>query len=244
MKYYFVWHPIAKDLIEEFKKKENINILASYYFLIEKKSPLNYKFLLDSGAYSAFNAGKEINIDNYIKFIKDNKDIIENYFGLDEIGNAEKTLENQKYMESKGLKPIPTFHADEDFNYLKEYCKNYDYIALGGVAQLKDRRKVIRWLQRCFSFIPEGIKVHGFAITSPYIISKFPFYSVDSSSWSGAGRWGTLSLFTKGKFTKIKKRFKSTTESNKLIHRWNIVQYIKFAKHLEEKNGIQKIKNR
>jgi len=244
MKYYFVWHPIQRQLLEEFKMKENINILASYYFLISNKIPINYKFLLDSGAFSAFNAGKEINIDNYIQFIKDNEDIIENYFGLDEIGNAEKTLENQKYMESKGLKPIPTFHANEDFKYLEHYCKNYDYIALGGVAQLRDRQKVIRWLQKCFKIIPKGTKVHGFAITSPYIINKFPFYSIDSSSWCSAARYGNLSLYTKGKFTRIKKKFKNTTEINKQINRWNIVQYIKFAKTMEEKNGIQEIKNR
>ena len=66
---------------------------------------------LDSGAYSAWTQGVEINIRDYIDFIKQHQDIIDIYANLDVISidgkrgsklTAELTLKNQKIMEEGG----------------------------------------------------------------------------------------------------------------------------------------------
>lgn len=149
---------------------------------------------LDSGAFSAWSKGVDINIQEYIDFIKKHKKYIDVYANLDIIGNAKATLQNQKTMEKAGLLPLPCFHAGEDWNYLHYYVDNYSYIALGGVAQLKQTAQ--SWMDSCFNIICNSqdrmpkCKVHGFAVTSLRLMFRYPWYSVDSTSWVMTSRMG------------------------------------------------------
>lgn len=160
---------------------------------------------LDSGAFSAWTQGVEIDIQEYIKFIKEHEDILEVYANLDVIGldgsqpnriTAEKTLENQKIMEKAGLSPLPCFHFGEPFEFLQYYVENYDYLALGIAGNVGN--KLVPWLDECFSNYICGengmpkIKVHGFAITALNVMLRYPFYSVDSTSWVMTSRMGSI----------------------------------------------------
>lgn len=163
------------------------------------------ELLLDSGAFSAWTQGVEIDIYAYIEFIKKYKDAIDVYVNLDVIGiggkqpndlTAKKTLENQRKMEKAGLDPLPVFHFGEPIKYLRGYVNEYDYIALGVAGN--SGNKLIPWLDNCFSnFICEAsghpkIKVHGFAVTSLPIMLRYPWYSVDSTSWVMTSRMGSI----------------------------------------------------
>jgi len=154
---------------------------------------------LDSGAYSAKTQGVKINISEYIQFIKDHQDILGAYANLDVIGNAAGTWENQRTMEKAGLSPLPVFHQGEDERYLKRYLKRYDYIALGGLVG--SSTKVIEaWLSRIFKdYICDEkgwpiVKVHGFGLTSFPLLIRYPWYSVDSTSWVITGRLGSIHI--------------------------------------------------
>lgn len=160
---------------------------------------------LDSGAFSAWTQGKDINIHDYISFIKQYKHLIKVYANLDVIGiggkqpnalTAEKTLENQKIMEKAGLSPLPCFHFGEPLSYLDYYVKKYDYLALGVAGNTGST--LIPWLNECFSKhicdsdgMPK-LKVHGFAVTSLPIMIRYPWYSVDSTSWAITGGMGSI----------------------------------------------------
>jgi hypothetical protein len=164
---------------------------------------------LDSGAYSAWAKKITIDLDEYIAFIKKYQDSIDLYANLDVIGDAEKTLENQKYMESKGLSPIPTYHLGEDIKYLKYYATDYNYIALGGMAGTGTTNKqIISQLDPIWDKYltnDDGsacIKVHGFACTGIEIITRYPWYSVDSTSWVMTGRFGGV-FCNIGSFNKV-----------------------------------------
>jgi hypothetical protein len=152
-------------------------------------------FFLDSGAFSAWNKGVEINLYDYIKFIKDNKNYIDYYAVLDDIQNPDKTLENQKIMERQGLNPIPCFHYGEDVKYLNYYINNYDYIALGGMVPFSNKYLII-WLDNLFfNHIcdKQGFpikKIHGFGMTSFKLLMRYPWYSVDSTAWVMCSRYG------------------------------------------------------
>jgi hypothetical protein len=144
---------------------------------------------LDSGAFSAWTQKATIDIQEYIRFIKENQDVIEVYANLDVIGiggkqpnrlTAEKTLENQRIMEKAGLHPIPCFHFGEPMEFLDMYVKEYDYLALGVAGN--SGTQLIPWLDKCFSEhicdsdgMPK-IKVHGFAVTSLKIMMRYPWY--------------------------------------------------------------------
>lgn len=152
---------------------------------------------LDSGAYSAMTQGVSIDIDEYISFIKKNKKYIDVYACLDVIGDPKQTYKNQLYMESKGLKPLIAFHRGEDYKWLQKYIDKYDYVALGGLAGKGDSvQNLQRHLDKCFEMICDPktgmpkLKIHGFGVTSVRILVRYPWYSVDSTSWVLSGRFG------------------------------------------------------
>lgn len=151
---------------------------------------------LDSGAFSAFTRNQTIDIDEYIRFIKENQDIITVYANLDVIGSAEKSWENQRYMESKGLKPLPVFHVEDDFKYL-DMCMEYEYFCVGGMAKASTQQRLF-FLDKVWSRIcdtPDRIprhKVHGFGMTAFTLMYRYPWYSVDSTAWIQAAAFGRI----------------------------------------------------
>lgn len=179
--------------------------------------PLPLGFFLDSGAFSALTLKTSVDIDAYIAFIKKYEKYVEVYANLDAIGDAEQTLKNQKYMESKGLKPLPTFHTGEDWKYLDYYVKNYDYIALGGtVGSGFDNKQKQLWFDECFSkYICDKdgmpkVKTHAFGMTSFRLLFRYPWYSADSTSWNVTARNGEILIMPtrKGKLDYSKPPFK------------------------------------
>ena len=222
------------EQFRQYLDKHNIkHRLFSYFYIKEKNIKLKATDFLDSGAFSAMNSGKKIDLDKYIAYIKKHK--IKLYANLDVIGNAKASLKNLNYMIDKGLTPIPVFHINEDFKYLEEYCKNFTYIALGGLAQLRIKRLCDNWLKKCFNIINKyKTKVHGFAVTSSYYIKRFPFYSVDSTTWLGGNKFGTFFQFTKGEMTV--KDIKTKRNWKKLLD-WNLSQWKNFANYMEGYHG-------
>lgn len=165
------------------------------WFEVNMKNKVD--LFLDSGAYSAFTQGVEIDIQEYIAFIKEHQDIIKVYANLDVIGDAKGTWRNQLTMEKAGLKPVPVFHQGEPEKYLKKYVEKYDYICLGGMVG-SSSPALAPWLDRMFLdyLIDENgfpkIKVHGFGLTSLRLMLRYPWYSVDSTSWVMTGRTGSI----------------------------------------------------
>lgn len=153
------------------------------------------RIFLDSGAYSAMTKKVEIDINEYIEFIKKYEQYIDTYSVLDVIGSPKGTWKNQKIMEKAGLKPLPCFHYGEDTKYLKKYIENYDYISLGGMVPISTPDLKI-WLDDIFSnYICDEkglprVKVHGFGMTVVSLMLRYPWYSVDSTSWLMTGRFG------------------------------------------------------
>lgn len=202
--------------------------LVSYYYLNDWKKLKEYKHLklfLDSGAFSAFTKNVTIDVDQYIAYVKENEKLFEVYAVLDVIGDAEGTMVNQNRMEDAGLDPLPCFHRKEDYKYLEYYIENYDYMALGGVAQTGNREHLADWLDYVFrEFICDEkgkprIKVHGFGLTSPLLMQRYPFYSVDSSSWLMCGFNGvvTVPVKEKGEFNPLAGNF-SVAVSSRSTH--------------------------
>lgn len=190
---------------EAAKNKKDINVLLSYHYW---KSELNKdriktiiipeakNILIDSGAFSAHNAGIEISLSDYMNFIREVD--VKNYAGLDVIFNPEKTFENIQIMKSEGLNPIPTFHMGSEIKYL-ERLMDFDYIALGGMVK---NSNIHDWLMGVFNFImlnKPTMKVHGFGLTSVSICEVFPWESVDSTSWHNIGRNGFVVLWNEHK---------------------------------------------
>lgn len=184
------------------------NILESYHYVgaqrfVDQMRADNAKVFLDSGAFSAYTLGVEIDLPTYCDYINRNRDIWRVEDGvvmasvLDGIGDPLKTFQNQKHMEYLGAKPLPCFHAGEDERYLEYYVQNYEYITLGGMVGSSTKQLCI-WLDRMWDrYLTDGsgrprLKVHGFGITAIPIMERYPWYSVDSSSWIQSAAFGSI----------------------------------------------------
>jgi len=157
---------------------------------------------LDSGAFSAWTQDTKIDIDDYIAFIKKHEDIIDVYANLDVIGDAKATWRNQRIMEKAGLNPLPVYHlSDEKTSKGRKYldrCLEYPYFCLGGMARGFTPKTRMMFLDRCFNVIcdtPDRMpktKVHGFGLTGLKLMLRYPWYSVDSTTWVMSSRMGTI----------------------------------------------------
>lgn len=192
-------------------------ILLSYHYIQEMPldllmdkhfKPPYPEVFLDSGAFSAYSQGVHISISKYCRYIIKHKKLLTVYSNLDVIGNAEGTYKNQQYMENKGLCPLPVFHVGEDWSYLNIYLRQERYIALGGMVpynKSSQSKKLLPWLVQCFKRARGRAVYHGFGCTSWDLVLRFPWYSVDSTTWNQAFRWGKPLLFDQqaGRFFEV-----------------------------------------
>lgn len=202
----------------ERERDVQLRILLSYWYY--KDADLDALFLkyftepypdvfADSGGFSAMSQGIEINIDEYAAWIKRYMHLFSVYANLDVIGNAEATLKNQRYLETKHqLQPLPVVHAAMNYKPLENYLKEgYTYIALGGLVPYAAQPKVrMRYIIGAFKLADSAAVFHGFGVTSWEVMSQLKWYSVDSSSWGSGFRFGVIQLFdsVRGRFEKAK----------------------------------------
>ena len=177
-------------------------ILTSYHYYKNKTDLIKncilsgYDVFIDSGAFSAMNSGKSINIDDYCKFLIEVKATY--YATLDVIGDAKNTLINHKYMINEyGLNPIPAFHMGSNLDEFKPLLE-YDYIALGGLVFAEG---IMNHCDEIWHYILENkpnLKVHGFGLTNIELMKRYPWFSVDSSSFKSCKRFGRQNVLYNG----------------------------------------------
>lgn len=154
------------------------------------------ELFLDSGAFSAFTYGVEIDIEHYAEFILETKSMWAHVANLDCIPGkgispamaARQSYDNLRRLEKLGCKVVPCFHMGEPLRYLERYVEQYDHIALGGMV--KARKELLQsWLDWCWlNFLTHEdgrplVKVHGFGHSSYWATTRYPWYSLDSMSW-------------------------------------------------------------
>lgn len=199
MRIYFV--NTTKEIVQRHHEAGVKNFLVSYYY--EKQSSIinaildiesEANIMLDSGAYTAFTHKEEINLKEYIQFCLDRRDEIKYIVALDDINDPEKTKSNYESFLDAGIKDaIPTFHVREPFGYLDYYCRKADYIAFGGLVQLKlERRKLFNWASQVIDRIPIKKKIHLFGINNFDLILRYARRITSADSSSTATRFNSL----------------------------------------------------
>lgn len=139
--------------------------------------------MLDSGAYTAFTKGTQIDIDEYVKFIQDEN--VSLCVNLDVIGNDEASKNNWEYMKRV---PLPVFHAGGDVKYLEYYIDTCEYIGIGNMAKLHITKR-LKFLDMLYSEYPYR-KYHIFGVQSQKVLSNYPVYSCDGTAWMNGIKMG------------------------------------------------------
>jgi hypothetical protein len=169
------------------------------------------KLLLDSGAFSAWKRGIEINLSEYIAYIKKHEHLLESYVCLDVIPGkpgqvpkpseveaaAQASYKNQQAMKKAGLTPIPVFHYGESFKWLERYLEDGEpYIGLGGMGNPSTQQQ-IQWLDQVFTRITDKdgwpiVKTHGFGVASFDLLKMYPWTTCDATSWALTAAYGSI----------------------------------------------------
>lgn len=146
----------------------------------------------DSGGFSAASVGASIDLDDYAAWLDANREWIDVACTLDVVGDAPATLANTRRLEEHGHRVLPVFHVGEPWEFMEDYCAHYSYVGVGGMVPWSMQpAKVLRWLIRCFEIAAaHGTVIHGLGQTNIKTLAALPFYSVDSSSWVSAERYG------------------------------------------------------
>ena len=181
------------------------NILVSFYYIdnptIEKlrEHKETTRFLLDSGAFSAWKKGKTIEVDDYCRFIEKLTPIIEpwRYFTLDVVGDPVKTQENYEIMLKRGFKPIPIFTRGENISSIDDYYKNSDVVGIGSLVQTKKNRQFVNAVMKKIG----KRKAHWLGFTQINYLKHYKPYMCDTSAVNSAFRYARLGLYVgNGKF--------------------------------------------
>ncbi|MFA7671804.1 MAG: hypothetical protein WCY53_06070, partial [Sphaerochaetaceae bacterium] len=182
------------------------------WFHMNKQNKVS--LFLDSGAFSAWAQGVEVNIDEYIQFCLNHLDLVDVIANLDVIpgrpyqrltqkdidDSAAQGWKNYKKMLRAGVpkeKLVHIFHQGEDMKWLRRMVAEIPYIGLSP-ANDKTTNQKIMWLDSCMEYVTDKkdgmpiVKFHGFAVTSLRLMLRYPWYSVDSTSWVVTGRLGSI----------------------------------------------------
>jgi hypothetical protein len=149
---------------------------------------------------------------DYAAFVKKHRHAIDLHANVDVIGNPELTWRNQQYLENvHGLDPVPVVHyKTPPEKWLTHYVRRgHQTVAVGGLVGSLGTPAAEAWLDRCFRVVCQpphrrpAVRVHGFGVTNFAVMRKFPWASVDSSSWTQIGAYGGVLIppYRNGQFT-------------------------------------------
>lgn len=189
MKVYFVTTGLAEE-IHVLKKVRPPRILCSYWYFKNKPlgrfcKELGYcpEILLDSGAYSAHNKGKNVNLLDYREYIKANERYLSGYISLDVIGDPGTTWILYYAMRAMGLRPVPVVHYGEDLDAVKDYmAAGGRRVALGDTVRIKDKKEVSRWCAEIKLLYPDA-QLHLLGSCSTFLTQNGALAGCDSSTW-------------------------------------------------------------
>ena len=223
-------------------------VLESFFYcrkneVVPKLLPTLGGFLLDSGAFTFMQGKTSVNWDEYTEeyaeWIKAYN--IEHFFELDidSIVGLKKVERLRLRLEQlTGRQPIPVWHKSRGKDYFLSTCKDYKYVAIGGIVTQEIPRQLYEsgfpW------FIAKahenGAKIHGLGYTSIEGIHKYHFDSVDSTAWLYGNRGGYLYQFNNktGLFSKVQTP-KGTRLKSQEAALYNFNEWIKFQQYALKK---------
>lgn len=239
------YFPSGADASENMMILDSTNYpdaMLSYYYSFYRKSddrikrPISFSerknIFLDSGGFTARIKGIDLDVNEYAKFIDKYGYLFFKISNLDVMdwNQSQKNfqiLRNTRY----GDRVIQIYHANDYAKGLtKEYInlvKKEDFIGLGGIAGEKWNKSAVRKFQN-FAFyhaIKNQCKIHGFGMMSDFNVKTYPFYSVDSTSWLQAGRWGSVIYFN-GKKLIAKRKSNAHDKSGSKLTRITPYAYV------------------
>ncbi|MBU6280375.1 MAG: hypothetical protein KGN78_14135 [Actinomycetales bacterium] len=198
-----------------------LNLLVAYPYMQGQTQVLQenadiLRLVVDSGAFTAWKAGKPIELDDYCRFLEVLPVAPWRYFTLDVIGDPHGTMRNYETLLKRGFKPVPIFTRGEDPSVLEDYYKTSDVVGIGGLVGTSGNRGFVRGIMRHVG----KRKVHWLGFTAFEFVKVFRPYMCDSSSWTSGSRFGTFDLYLgRGRMIKVTKAEMAEKPSQQILDR-------------------------
>lgn len=180
------------------------------------------KMFIDSGAFSMYHSGVNIDMDEYIEYIN-NTPSPTIWAELDSIPypelntrsvqiSSEESWERYVYMMDRVKdeyrdKVIPIYHFGEPYEALERMLNTElhgrlaPYIGVGGRHGV-NRAAHDKYYGQLFKIVKASknpnVKIHAFGMTVLDLLEKYPFYSADSTTWLMLGANGNVQTKTCG----------------------------------------------
>jgi len=210
------WHPIIKTkrvenaFVSYYYMREQKDLGRSAMEVVRDSVKT---IIVDSGAHSFFSErydeGLSVSnlrkrtktkqtpdeyMEGYLKWAKAFYPMFDYFVELDigEIVTQKRVLEWREQIKAEGLygKCITVNHpAVVPFEDWLATIKDSQskYVAIEGERQNRERLPYNKLIEPCYK---AGVRVHGFAMLKKDVLEKYPFYSVDSTSWMGGILYG------------------------------------------------------
>jgi hypothetical protein len=194
-------HPASKAS-KQLSRTAKLPLLISYAYLREERPETierilthpSIELLLDSGAFTAKNAGVEIPLDEYIEFCQTWKDHLFGYMALDVLQDPAGTDSNLRIMLKEGLRPIPVHVYGDDERRMDELFALSDWVALGGFRRPHRGPAPLTYVNIKMSWA-RGRHVHWLGYTNKPVIEAFQPFSCDCSSWMAGAMYGRVAIY-------------------------------------------------
>jgi hypothetical protein len=137
-------------------------------------------------------------IQLYVDYIKKNGHLYDWFVTVDLDKVAEDIYNRHCKLEAMGIRPTPVFHGDDSAaEYLRRYHDLGHTLVCAGTATGRSGQKMQKhYLDEIFNLAEKfGMRLHGLALTSPFVMLGWNWWSVDSSSWSRAAGYGSIFVF-------------------------------------------------
>lgn len=187
---------------------QKLNLLVAYPYLqgqildVIRNAASDIRLVVDCGAFTAWKAGKSIEVDDYCRFLESLPVTPWRYFALDVVGGPEGTLRNYEAMRRRGFRPVPIFTRGEDPAVLEHYYETSDLVGVGGLVGTKGNTGFVNGIMRRIG----SRKVHLLGFTRVEFLRAYRPYMCDASSWESGARFAAWKLYMgRGEFRTVGK---------------------------------------
>lgn len=195
------------------------NFLMSFEYLSSKGAKdlgdyhqLGIKMFVDSGAFTYITNPEyrdkpieywEQHIEKYLRWARKHRDIIFAIANLDLemlVGTDTVWEWNKKYFEpfmlETGIPVCFIWHGVSGIDHWEKMCERYPYVGFSMASENTGRADVQECMARLAIAEEYGALVHGMGMTSIEMLTKLPFYTVDSTTWKSGLRYGMYVTWT------------------------------------------------
>ena len=178
-------------------------------------------------------------VRRYADFISRNR--VEKYFDLDidSVVGYDRVKRIRRDLERLTGKPsIPVWHKSRGKEEYIAHCREYPYVAIGGLVDSAKKGEYAKSLWKYFPWFintahENGARIHALGFTSLDGIAQYHFDSVDSTAWTTGNRFGYLYYFNGRTMMKkdAPKGHRIGDSRKAAVH--NYSEWIKFQKYAD-----------